>query len=135
SNPYRYLIGGTVAQPYSSNMIIASNPGNVFAEVNGPLSSYGAPGDSGSPLFAYDSLEKKWVMVGVLDTWSGEKGTNSVWEVLPLEFLEHTMSKDNDSPVKFNASTDKSLAWSFNRGTGIGVLKQGNITYAMHGQR
>ncbi|MDP1233129.1 S6 family peptidase, partial [Klebsiella pneumoniae] len=28
-----------------------------------------------------------------------------------------------------------SLAWSFNRGTGIGVLKLGNITDEMHGQR
>ncbi|MDP1131067.1 S6 family peptidase, partial [Klebsiella pneumoniae] len=46
---------------------------------NWTLSSYCAPGDSGSPLFAYYSLEKKWFMVGVLDTWSGEKGTNSVW--------------------------------------------------------
>ncbi|HAV2168366.1 TPA: autotransporter outer membrane beta-barrel domain-containing protein [Escherichia coli] len=135
SGAYSYLTGGTVGAPSSSNNIIASSPGNVFKPVNGPLSSYGAPGDSGSPLFAYDSWQKKWVMVGVLSTWTGEHGVNSRWAVIPLDFLEQKFNEDNDAPVTFSASDGGALAWRFNNSTGTGALTQGDTTYAMHGKK
>ncbi|ELS1564454.1 autotransporter outer membrane beta-barrel domain-containing protein, partial [Salmonella enterica] len=111
SEAYSYLTGGTVGAPSSSDYIISSWPGNVFDPINGPLSSYGAPGDSGSPLFAYDSWQEKWVIVGVLSTWTGENGTNSRWAVIPLDFIERTLTEDNDVSVTFNSSLSEPLLW------------------------
>ncbi|TLI90779.1 S6 family peptidase [Escherichia sp. E4736] len=135
SGAYSYLTGGTVGAPSSSDHIIASSPGNVFNPVNGPLSSYGAPGDSGSPLFAYDSWQKKWVIVGVLSTWTGEQGVNSRWAVIPLDFLEQTFNEDYDAPITFSASDGGMLTWTFNSDTGTGTLIQGTTIYTMHGQQ
>lgn len=135
SGAYSYLTGGTVGAPSSSDHIIASSPGNVFNPINGPLSSYGAPGDSGSPLFAYDSWQKIWVMVGVLSTWTGEHGVNNRWAVIPLDFIGQKFNEDNDAPVTFRTSEGGALEWSFNSSTGAGALTQGGTTYAMHGQQ
>ena len=135
SGAYSYLTGGTVGAPSSSDHIIASSPGNVFNPINGPLSSYGAPGDSGSPLFAYDSWQKKWVMVGVLSTWTGEHGVNNRWAVIPLDFIGQKFNEDNDAPVTFRTSEGGALEWSFNSSTGAGALTQGSTTYAIHGQQ
>ncbi|ENT2734520.1 S6 family peptidase [Escherichia coli] len=135
SGAYSYLTGGTVGAPSSSNNIIASSPGNVFNPVNGPLSSYGAAGDSGSPLFAYDSWQNKWVIVGVLSTWTGVHGVNSRWAVIPLDFIGQKFNEDNDAPVTFRTSEGGALEWSFNSSTGAGALTQGSTTYAMHGQQ
>ncbi|WP_434801202.1 S6 family peptidase [Escherichia coli] len=135
SGAYSYLTGGTVVAPSSSDHIIASSPGNVFNPINGPLSSYRAPGDSGSPLFAYDSWQKKWVMVGVLSTWTGEHGVNNRWAVIPLDFIGQKFNEDNDAPVTFRTSEGGALEWSFNSSTGAGALTQGSTTYAMHGQQ
>lgn len=132
---YSYLTGGTVGSPSSSNNIISSNPGNVFDPVNGPLSSYGGPGDSGSPLFAYDSWQKKWVIVGVLATWTGEHGVNSRWAVIPLDFLGQKIDEDSDAPVTFSASVGGALTWTFDNNTGTGTLTQGSVGYGMHGQK
>ncbi|ENC8259367.1 hypothetical protein ABK429_003630 [Shigella sonnei] len=41
-----------------SDATIVSNPGQTYNPVNGPLPDYGAPGDSGSPLFAYDKRKR-----------------------------------------------------------------------------
>ncbi|HAW1416577.1 TPA: autotransporter outer membrane beta-barrel domain-containing protein [Escherichia coli] len=135
SGAYSYLTGGTVGAPSTSDSIISSNPGNVFNPVNGPLSSYGAPGDSGSPLFAYDSWQKKWVIVGVLSTWTGEQGVNSRWAVIPLDFLGQKFDEDNDAPITFSASDGGMLTWTFNSDTGTGTLTQGTSIYTMHGQQ
>ncbi|HGB1098604.1 TPA: S6 family peptidase [Salmonella enterica subsp. enterica serovar Enteritidis] len=135
SGAYSYLTGGTVGAPSSSDHIIASSPGNVFNPINGPLSSYGAPGDSGSPLFAYDSWQKKWVIVGVLSTWTGEHGVNNRWAVIPLDFIGQKFNEDNDAPVTFRTSEGGALEWNFNSSTGAGALTQGATTYAMHGQQ
>ncbi|ELO4994072.1 autotransporter outer membrane beta-barrel domain-containing protein [Escherichia coli] len=135
SGAYSYLTGGTVGAPSSSDHIIASSPGNVFNPINGPLSSYGAPGDSGSPLFAYDSWQKKWVMVGVLSTWTGEHGVNNRWAVIPLDFLEQKFNEDNDAPITFSATDGGALEWRFDSSTGAGALTQGSTSYDMHGQQ
>ena len=135
SGAYSYLTGGTVGAPSTSGSIISSNPGNVFNPVNGPLSSYGAPGDSGSPLFAYDSWQNKWVIVGVLSTWTGEQGVNSRWAVIPLDFLGQKFDEDNDAPITFSASDGGMLTWTFNSDTGTGTLTQGTTIYTMHGQQ
>ncbi|EHJ8683347.1 hypothetical protein KAP06_004890 [Salmonella enterica subsp. enterica serovar 4,[5],12:i:-] len=52
---------------YANGKMISTNTnGQLFNKWNqGPLGTHGLPGDSGSPLFAYDTLLQKWVVVGV----------------------------------------------------------------------
>ncbi|ELJ4115065.1 autotransporter outer membrane beta-barrel domain-containing protein [Escherichia coli] len=132
---YSYLTGGTVGKAELSDHSIVNNPGNLFNPVNGPLASYGTPGDSGSPLFAYDSVLKKWVIVGVLRAYAGETGQTSWFTVIPVDFVTQQLEQDNEAPVMFDASVGGALSWSFDSGTGKGTLTQGNTTYLMNGQQ
>ena len=132
---YSYLTGGTVGKAELSDHSIVNNPGNLFNPVNGPLASYGTPGDSGSPLFAYDSVLKKWVIVGVLRAYAGEAGQTSWFTVIPVDFVTQQLEQDNEAPVMFDASVGGALSWSFDSGTGKGTLTQGNTTYLMNGQQ
>jgi len=60
ADAYAWKTGGTVGSPVISDWSLVSNPGNLYQSVNGPLASYGTPGDSGSPLFAWDAVKKQF---------------------------------------------------------------------------
>ncbi|EFD0594575.1 hemoglobin-binding protease autotransporter Hbp, partial [Escherichia coli] len=96
---------------------------------------YGEAGDSGSPLFAFDTVQNKWVLVGVLTAGNGAGGRGNNWAVIPLDFIGQKFNEDNDAPVTFRTSEGGALEWSFNSSTGAGALTQGTTTYAMHGQQ
>lgn len=57
-----FLVGGTVGalNSYNNGQMITIPSANIFNPSQGPLANYLIMGDSGSPLFAYDSWEKKW---------------------------------------------------------------------------
>ncbi|CBG91802.1 S6 family peptidase [Citrobacter rodentium] len=131
---YAFKTGGTIGTPLISNGTIVTNPGQTFNPVNGLLPSYGVPGDSGSPLFAYDSLQKKWVIVGVLKSYEGLRGATSWWNVIPTDYLNKVMEEDFDAPVAA-VSGKEPLAWNFDKNTGTGTLSQGTTTWDMHGQK
>ncbi|MBJ9866113.1 MULTISPECIES: S6 family peptidase [Citrobacter] len=131
---YAFKTGGTIGTPLISNGTIVTNPGQTFNPVNGIIPSYGVPGDSGSPLFAYDSLQKKWVMVGVLRSYAGLTGATSWWNVIPTDYLNKVMEEDFDTPVAV-VSGKEPLAWHFDQNTGTGTLSQGTTTWDMHGQK
>ena len=131
---YAFKTGGTIGTPLISDATIVTNPGQTFNPVNGIIPSYGAPGDSGSPLFAYDSLQKKWVIVGVLRSYAGLKGATSWWNVIPTDYLNKVMKEDFDTPVTA-LSGQGSLSWHFDKDTGSGTLTQGTKTWDMHGQK
>ncbi|EQB4819201.1 TPA: S6 family peptidase [Citrobacter amalonaticus] len=131
---YAFKTGGTIGTPLISNGTIVTNPGQTFNPVNGIIPSYGVPGDSGSPLFAYDSLQKKWVMVGVLRSYAGLTGATSWWNVIPTDYLNKVMEEDFDTPVAA-VSGKEPLAWHFDQNTGTGTLSQGTTTWDMHGQK
>ncbi|WP_149535106.1 S6 family peptidase [Escherichia albertii] len=134
SEAYKYLTGGTVGFPWSynnGNMISTNTDGQLFNELNqGPLGTHGRPGDSGSPLFAYDTLLQKWVVVGVLSSGGGG-GTN--WSVVDTSFVQKMIQDDTDAPVTFMPGISP-LKWKFDSSTGTGSLTQGSVEYAMHGQ-
>ncbi|EJH9068029.1 hemoglobin-binding protease autotransporter Hbp, partial [Escherichia coli] len=90
---------------------------------------------SGSPLFAFDTVQNKWVLVGVLTAGNGAGGRGNNWAVIPLDFIGQKFNEDNDAPVTFRTSEGGALEWSFNSSTGAGALTQGTTTYAMHGQQ
>ncbi|HAL3321801.1 TPA: autotransporter outer membrane beta-barrel domain-containing protein [Escherichia coli] len=135
SGAYNYLIGGTVGIPWSyagGRMISTNTNGQLFNKWNqGPLGTHGLPGDSGSPLFAYDTLLQKWVVVGVLSSGGGG-GTN--WSVVDTSFVQKMIQDDTDAPVTFMPGISP-LKWIFDSSTGIGSLTQGSVEYAMHGQK
>lgn len=130
---YAFRTGGTIGPLRSSQngKIVTASSGQTFAAAQGPLSNHGRAGDSGSPLFAYDSLQKKWVLVGVLST-----GNNTIinWSVIPTEFLSQVMQDDFDTPVTFSSGKE-ALVWRFDQNTGTGTLSQGTTTWDMHGQK
>ncbi|EKS1136580.1 autotransporter outer membrane beta-barrel domain-containing protein, partial [Escherichia coli] len=131
---YAFKTGGTIGTPLISDATIVTNPGQTFNPVNGIIPSYGVPGDSGSPLFAYDSLQKKWVIVGVLRAYAGLKGATSWWNVIPTDYLNKVMKEDFDAPVTA-ISGQGPLNWHFDKDTGSGTLTQGAKTWDMHGQK
>ncbi|ECG8591600.1 autotransporter outer membrane beta-barrel domain-containing protein [Salmonella enterica subsp. salamae] len=132
SGAYDYLMGGTVGRPLISDQSIVNNPGNVFDPVNGPMANYGTPGDSGSPLFAWDTISNKWVLVAVTGAYAGMEGSTNWFVVVPEGFVQQTMQDDVDAPVITTTRTVP-VDWRFNRKEGTGTLTQGNKTFAMHG--
>ncbi|HHK9324225.1 TPA: temperature-sensitive protease autotransporter hemagglutinin Tsh/Hbp, partial [Escherichia coli] len=132
------LTGGTVGSlsSYQNGEMISTSSGLVFDyKLNGAMPIYGEAGDSGSPLFAFDTVQNKWVLVGVLTAGNGAGGRGNNWAVIPLDFIGQKFNEDNDAPVTFRTSEGGALEWSFNSSTGAGALTQGTTTYAMHGQQ
>ncbi|MED9760324.1 autotransporter outer membrane beta-barrel domain-containing protein [Escherichia coli] len=135
---YSWLTGGTVGSlsSYQNGEMISTSSGLVFDyKLNGAMPIYGEAGDSGSPLFAFDTVQNKWVLVGVLTAGNGAGGRGNNWAVIPLDFIGQKFNEDNDAPVTFRTSEGGALEWSFNSSTGAGALTQGSTTYAMHGQQ
>lgn len=135
---YSWLTGGTVGSlsSYQNGEMISTSSGLVFDyKLNGAMPIYGEKGDSGSPLFAFDTVQNKWVLVGVLTAGNGAGGRGNNWAVIPLDFIGQKFNEDNDAPVTFRTSEGGALEWSFNSSTGAGALTQGSTTYAMHGQQ
>ncbi len=135
---YSWLTGGTVGSlsSYQNGEMISTSSGLVFDyKLNGAMPIYGEAGDSGSPLFAFDTVQNKWVLVGVLTAGNGAGGRGNNWAVIPLNFIGQKFNEDNDAPVTFRTSEGGALEWSFNSSTGAGALTQGTTTYAMHGQQ
>lgn len=138
SGAYGWLTGGTIGNPssYQNGQMITNASGLVFDyEKNGALPILGESGDSGSPLFAWDSTLNKWVLVGVLTAGNGPGGRANNWAVIPLDFVNEKMTEDDGPFVVFDSSDDAPLTWSFNSETGTGILKQGSITYNMQGKQ
>ncbi|WGE31079.1 S6 family peptidase, partial (plasmid) [Edwardsiella tarda] len=119
---YGYLTGGTVGTPTYSSDVIVIHPGNTFNSSNGPLASVGESGDSGSPLFAYDSYEKKWVLVSVLS--AGNKYGITNWlTTIPPDFIKKTIDEDTLPDIVSHTSATP-IIWTFDSKTGRGVLSQ-----------
>ncbi|EMU6354684.1 hypothetical protein WOA43_004535, partial [Salmonella enterica subsp. enterica serovar Give] len=136
SGAYNYLTGGTVGSPssYQNGEMITSRTGDTFSAAQGPLASYGEAGDSGSPLFGYDSTLNKWVLVGVLTAGNGAGCCGNNWAVIPTEWLENTINSDKDQDIIYKKDKGE-MIWSYNKDTGTGSLKQDSVIYDMHGKK
>ncbi|MEC9736546.1 S6 family peptidase [Escherichia coli] len=135
---YNWLTGGTVGNPssYQNGQMITATSGQVFNyALNGPMPIYGELGDSGSPLFAWDTEQDKWVLVGTLTAGNGAGGAANNWAVMPLDYIRDTMSADSDPSVALDSSPAAALTWRFDATTGEGSLSGGSDTYVMHGKK
>ncbi|EEW7793383.1 serine protease autotransporter toxin EatA [Escherichia coli] len=128
-----FLTGGTISalNSYNNGQMITAPTGDIFNPANGPLANYLNKGDSGSPLFAYDSLEKKWVLVGVLSSGS-EHGNN--WVVTTQDFLHQQLKHDFDKTISYD-SKKGSLQWRYDKNAGVGTLSQEGVVWDMHGKK
>ncbi|EDX9923272.1 autotransporter outer membrane beta-barrel domain-containing protein [Salmonella enterica] len=134
SGAYSYLTGGTAGAPgsYNQGQMISTNTNKeLYSLAQGPMGTHPRVGDSGSPLFAYDSVLQKWVIVGV-DSSGGGGGTN--WAVVDADFVNQAIQDDTDAPVTFMADQGP-LRWAFNSTDGTGTLIQQETVYQMHGQK
>lgn len=95
---YQYLIGGTPMRPVSSDSSKVQFDGNLF---NDGLSTYGLPGDSGSPLFVYDAKEKRWELAGNLATYYGEGDSRNDYTVAQNQYMANAVKDDEiDFPIR-----------------------------------
>ncbi|EDP8670149.1 autotransporter outer membrane beta-barrel domain-containing protein [Salmonella bongori] len=134
SGAYNYLTGGTAGSlgSYAQGQMISANTNKqLYNLAQGPMGTHPRSGDSGSPLFAYDSVLQQWVIVGV-DSSGGGGGTN--WTVVDTDFVNQSIQEDTDAPVTFVAGQG-ALRWAFDSTDGTGTLTQQETVYQMHGQK
>lgn len=112
---YRYAIGGT---PYKEiNIDSSQNKEGLIgfgdsrkADLDAktllsqdPLTNYGVLGDSGSPLFAFDKQQNKWVFIGPYTYWAGYgKKSWQEWNIYKKDFADNIKNRDNAKPVPFS---------------------------------
>ncbi|EKG8015794.1 autotransporter outer membrane beta-barrel domain-containing protein, partial [Escherichia coli] len=132
-----YLTGGTVGQPYygkaNNQTVLISTPGNTFDKSQGPLASYGQPGDSGSPLYAWDKTQNRWVLAGVTLYNSGVNGHHNWWLDLPNSFINKTIKDDSKEIVVKNKKED--ITWSFDKTLGTGVINLEKKDHIINGHK
>lgn len=133
SAAYSYLTGGTVGSlgSYQRGEMITTSSGQLYNSANGPMATYGEAGDSGSPLFGFDTTINKWSLVGVLTAGNGAGGNGNNWAVIPVDYVKGVLAQDSDPAVN-NTSSEKIL-WTFDNQTGNGNLTQGDQSWDMHG--
>lgn len=125
---YSYKTGGIVNPPFISDWSFVTNTTNT------PLSTYGTPGDSGSPLFAWDAQQNKWVLAAVLNSYAGEAGKTNWYTIIPVSDVDNTMKQDDDAPV-ISEPIEGDIHWVYDTATGAGTLTQGSHSWSMHGNQ
>lgn len=128
-----FLTGGTVGSlnSYNNGQMITTSNANIFNPAQGPLANYLVMGDSGSPLFAYDSWQKKWVLIGVT---SSQTNTGNNWVVTTQDFLSQQPQNDFDKTIVYTEGKGI-LQWKYDAANGTGTLTQGNASWDMHGKK
>lgn len=128
SAAYKYLTGGTVNTPLESSW-------KIIADKGGALLNASISGDSGSPLYAFDTLQNKWVVVGTLLGSSRSGGKYRMYWVVPdTAFIARMMDEDRDPAVTAIAGKGP-LRWTFNNEEGTGSLRQAETVFSMHGSK
>ncbi|AMG52089.1 S6 family peptidase [Citrobacter amalonaticus] len=125
---YSYKTGGIVNPPHTSDWHF------VTRTTDTPLSTYGTPGDSGSPLFGWDAQQNKWVVVGVLNSYAGLWGNINYYTIIPVGDVVKTMKLNADAPIN-SQKNEGDIHWTYDDKTGVGALTQGAASWSMHGNQ
>lgn len=117
ADAYRYAIGGTpykeinIDQVETKEGLIGfgdSRKADLDAKTllsQDPLTNYGVLGDSGSPLFAFDKQQNKWVFIGPYTYWAGYgKKSWQEWNIYKKDFADSIKKRDNAETVPFSTS-------------------------------
>jgi len=126
---YAYKTGGIVNPPFSSNLRFTTNIDNS------PLSSWGMAGDSGSPLFAWDRQQNKWVVLAVLHAADRKvTGRTNWYTIVPVSYVDNILKQDADAPIN-SQKNEGDIHWTYDDKTGVGALTQGAASWSMHGNQ
>ncbi|PRJ67758.1 Immunoglobulin A1 protease autotransporter precursor [Haemophilus influenzae] len=80
------------------------------------LTNYGVLGDSGSPLFAFDKQQNKWVFIGPYTYWAGYgKKSWQEWNIYKSQFTKDVLNKDSAGLLKGNTQYN----WTSNGNTSM----------------
>lgn len=123
SAAYNYAIGGTpykginIDPSQSKKGLIGFGDSRKDHVINSktllsqdPLTNYGVLGDSGSPLFAFDKQQNKWVFIGPYTYWAGYgKKSWQEWNIYKKDFADNIKNRDNAKPVPFS---NKEYRWT-----------------------
>ena len=123
TDAYRYAIGGTpykginIDPSQSKKGLIGFGDSRKDHVINSktllsqdPLTNYGVLGDSGSPLFAFDKQQNKWVFIGPYTYWAGYgKKSWQEWNIYKKDFADTIHSRDNAEAVPFS---NKEYRWT-----------------------
>ena len=118
TDAYRYAIGGTpykginIDPSQSKKGLIGFGDSRKDHVINSktllsqdPLTNYGVLGDSGSPLFAFDKQQNKWVFIGPYTYWAGYgKKSWQEWNIYKKDFADDIKKRDNAEAVPFSTS-------------------------------
>ena len=112
---YRYAIGGTPYKEINIDKVETkegligfgdSRKTNLDAKIllsQDSLTNYGVLGDSGSPLFAFDKQQNKWIFIGPYTYWAGYgKKSWQEWNIYKKDFANTIHAKDNAEHVPFS---------------------------------
>lgn len=114
---YQYLTGGTPLK-----VLGFQNHGLLVGGslTDQPLNTYAVAGDSGSPLFAFDKHENRWVLAGVLGTYAGFDNFFNKYIVTQPEFIRSTI-RQYETRLDVGLTTNE-LIWRDN-GNGGSTLQ------------
>ena len=118
TDAYRYAIGGTpykginIDPSQSKKGLIGFGDSRKDHVIDSktllsqdPLTNYGVLGDSGSPLFAFDKQQNKWVFIGPYTYWAGYgKKSWQEWNIYKKDFADSIKKRDNAEAVPFSTS-------------------------------
>lgn len=131
---YKYLTGGMVSglsyNGWFGGTLMAASADLTSSQ--GLLPTYAQGGDSGSPLYAYDKSQGKWVLTANLSYGSGK---NVLWSVVSASKIQNIMDSYSDGLVNYDNTFPENITWSFDSGEGVGSLSQGNEAHIMHGKK
>lgn len=128
---YKLMTGGTMPTltGYANgDYLNARTVAELFPSGNNFLPTHPRAGDSGSPVVAYDTVNKNWVIVGVTSTVTS---VGSNYATINDWFVNKSILEDTDAPVAVNGGK---ATWVFDAQTGNGTITVGNASYEMHGQ-
>ena len=125
---YHWKSGGTIVNPTFENWRLRwtdYGPPDSRAQ---PFSSASQAGDSGSPLFVYDSLEKKWKLYGVLTSGADYGTYDSTSYVLDLQtaFINQIIAGNIDPDVT-DVASNGDIHWTKD------AITQGDSSWGWHG--
>ncbi|OOH90773.1 hypothetical protein BMT54_03845 [Pasteurellaceae bacterium 15-036681] len=104
-----YLTGGVPMRPYTSMIGAINFNGNAYTTHFGPMVSFTQGGDSGSGLYAWDSIEKKWVYAGAIVTISD---VNNNYLLYRPQYTANL--KVEDTAGTLTPTTAQNFTWAMN---------------------
>ena len=91
------------------------------------LATYGLPGDSGSPLFAYDAKEKTLGIGSSVVYFANYDRTENIYTIIQPDVIAQAF-KNDEIQIPFRA---KEIQWR-NLGNGDSLLKNGAEIFMWH---